>query len=162
MIISYTNKESNDFYLDSRLPEITIKKAGMIYSFPDIRILNDKVLDIFEDMITKASKNPNYTTLFYYKKMNKEEADMISTLIMSSFIVTVRKKGRNGFWIKQHIIERFEYHGDYVIVNLKPKINRIIFKYCYGNQEINFYDLIIALGDGIKDLVEQEKGWKHE
>ena len=21
---------------------------------------------------------------------------------------------------------------------------------------------IIALGDGIKDLVEQEKGWKHE
>ena len=122
----------------------------------------DKVLDIFEDMITKASKNPNYTTLFYYKKMNKEEADMISTLIMSSFFVIVSKKGRNGFWIIQNIIGSFEYHGDYVIVNLKPEINRIIFKYCYGNQEINFYDLIIALGDGIKDLVEQEKGWKHE
>ena len=162
MIISYTNKESNDFYLDSRLPEITIKKAGMTYRFPDIRILNDKVLDIFEDMITKASKNPNYTKLFYYKKMNKEEADMISTLIMSSFFVIVSKKGRNGFWIIQNIIGSFEYHGDYVIVNLKPEINRIIFKYCYGKQEINFYDLIIALGDGIKDLVEQEKGWKHE
>lgn len=161
MIISYTNKESNDFYLH-KLPEITIKKAGMTYRFPDIRILNDKVLDIFEDMITKASKNPNYTTLFYYKKMNKEEADMLSTLIMSSFFVIVSKKGRNGFWITQNIIESFEYHGDYVIVNLQPEINRIIFKYCYGKQEINFYDLIIALGDGIKDLVEQEKGWKHE
>lgn len=161
MIISYTNKESNDFYL-SKIPEITIKKAGITYRFPDIRILNDKVLDIFEDMITKASKNPNYTTLFYYKKMSKEEADMISSLIMVNFSVIVSKKGRNGFWIIQNIVESFEYHGDYVIVNLKPKINRIIFKYCYGKQEINFYDLIIALGDGIKDLVEQEKGWKHE
>lgn len=157
MIISYTNKESNDFYLH-KLPEITIKKAGMTYSFPDIRILNDKVLDIFEDMITKASKNPNYTTLFYYKKMSREEADMISTLIMSNFIVTVRKKCRNGFWIEQNILDSFEYHGDYVIVNLHPEINWIIFKYCYGKQEINFYDLIIALGDGIKALAEQRKG----
>lgn len=144
--------EDAKFYKMPELPTIELKKDKVKYKITDLRYLNEQAVECVQTLINIIINSDDWGEVgFVATDMEKDRIHLIAD-IMQSIRYEYEKGGKNGYSGSAGFLvmgEKIEGNGKEtkVTLHLNEEQAEIIHEYAQDKEELNFYELVIAVAE---------------